>query len=150
MARNKPMSSQERREATREERSKTSTDKKQEKDHFLSVSFRYFKDIDGDGQSLQTWRKDKLIDRLLSSLHYVTTNSFTQLSTSKVLENYSKFPDADKTKFTCPKELGKDLAWGVIRYVGGAERIAGFIKDKVFYVVFLDKNHHFYLVKKAR
>ncbi|MEQ9910767.1 hypothetical protein, partial [Pectobacterium polaris] len=94
--------------------------------------------------------KKNLIDRLLISLHFVTTNSFTSLSTTKVLENYTGFPSSDKTKFTCPAELSKDLDWGVIRSVGGAERIAGFIKDNIFYVVFLDENHHFYLLKKAR
>lgn len=149
MARNKPMSSQERREATREERH-NSGNKKETKATFLSVSFKYFRDIDGDGQSLNTWRKNNLIDRLLISLHFVTTNSFTHLSTTKVLENYTEFPESSKTKFTCPPDLSKNLDWGVIRSVGGAERIAGFIKNNIFYVVFLDKNHHFYLPKKAR
>jgi len=148
MARNKSMSSKGRREDTREEKHAKIIDI--DNDSFLSISFRYFNDLDKDGQSIETWRQQNLIDRLFTSIHYVTTNNFTQLSTSKVLENYRKFPENEKTKFTCPSTLSKNLNWGVIRSVGGAERIAGFIKDKVFYVVFLDMNHHFYLTKKDR
>jgi len=149
MARSKAMSSQDRREATREE-NKSRSSKKETEDTFLSVSFRYFENIDSIGQSIEKWRESGLIDRLLLSIKFVTTTAFTRLSVDKVIENYRSFPDSEKTKFTCPKSLDKSLDWGVIRSVGGSERIAGFLKNGVFYIVFLDMNHHFFLMKKAR
>ena len=115
------------------------------RDQYLSFSFKYFKDYDEVGQSLATWASSDLIGALITKLHHISTVNITELQTQKSLTNYKSFPPAGKTHFSCPDNLSKDDSWGVIRNIGGQKkRVAGFLRDNIFYIVFLDRDHKFW------
>lgn len=115
------------------------------RDQYLSFSFKYFKDRDDVGQSLQTWASDGLLGPLITKLHHISTVNITELQTQKSITNYRGFPPPEKTHFVCPDDLSEDDSWGVIRNIGGQkQRVAGFLRDNIFYMVFLDRDHKFW------
>ena len=80
---------------------------------------------------LKGYCKDKLISQ-------VDGNKFTI---------YGGFQPKDKTKFKFPKNITKDANWGRI-HINGKTVIVGHIVRNKFYVVFLDKNHEFWIAEK--
>lgn len=115
------------------------------RDQYLSFSFKYFKDCDDVGQSLATWANENLLGPFVAKLHHISTVNITELQTQKSVTNYRNFPPADNTHFTCPADLSKEENWGVIRNIGGQkQRVAGFLRDNIFYIVFLDRDHRFW------
>ncbi len=63
---------------------------------------------------------------------------------------YSNFDFETQSEFKKPNfEIPEDAEWATIKRIGGQKsRVAGFIQDNIFYVVFLDKNHKFYVMEK--
>ncbi|UNT14927.1 hypothetical protein [Pseudomonas sp. I3-I5] len=115
------------------------------RDQYLSFSFKYFKNWDDVGQSLATWGSEDLLGSLVNKLHHISSVNITKLQTEKSITNYKAFPPSNKTHFTCPSDLSEDESWGVIRNIGGQkQRIAGFLRESVFYIVFLDRDHKFW------
>ncbi|MFQ1448692.1 hypothetical protein ACJWSG_27920, partial [Klebsiella pneumoniae] len=71
------------------------------------------------------------------------------VSSDGIFTNYTRFPDAAVNDFKCPDEISVDENWGVIKNIGGQKRrVAGFLKDNVFYIVFFDKDHRFWKSRK--
>mgnify|MGYP003394673806 FL=1 len=118
------------------------------KDNFYSISFKYFKDTDIDpAQSINTWKaEDRILDMLLA-LKDISSNNATIVQTSR-LTLYGEYPSKDKNEFPLPADLPSEIKWGTIQNIGGQKaRIAGFLKDSIFYLVYLDKNHRFWITK---
>jgi len=62
---------------------------------------------------------------------------------------YGGFPA--KSDFTPPKHVASDVQWAVVKRGKGQKgRVAGYVIDNVFYPVFLDKDHRFWLTEKRR
>lgn len=142
--RNTPVKSSSRGKETREV--KTSNNR----DNYLSISFRYFQNHDKlPAQSLENWHEDgKLLD-MLNSLVHICQNNITALQSSKRISLYGSFPEKQVNAFDLPEKLSERENWGTIRNVGGQlPRIAGFMRDNVFYIVYLDKEHQFYQSEK--
>lgn len=119
-------------------------------DRFISISFRYFVDSDDVGQSIKTWAADGSLEDLLCKLTYLTKNGITKVLSDGMFTNYTRFPDSSVNDFRCPSNLTKDEDWGVIKNIGGQKRrVAGFLRDNIFYVVFLDRDHRFWKTKKS-
>ena len=126
----------------------TKAQKSTAKDNFYSISFKYFKDTDIDpAQSINTWKsEDRILDMLLS-LKDISSNNATIVQTSR-LTLYGEYPSKDKNEFPLPADLPSEIKWGTIQNIGGQKaRIAGFLKDSIFYLVYLDKNHRFWITK---
>lgn len=145
--RSNPLRSSSRGKETREV--KTSNNR----DNYLSISFRYFQNHDKlPAQSLENWHEDGRLLDMLNSLVHICQNNITDLQSSKKISLYGSFPDKKVNAFslpTLPEKLSKSENWGTIRNVGGQlPRIAGFMRDNVFYIVYLDKNHQFYQSEK--
>lgn len=119
-------------------------------DNFINISFRYFKDIDNDpAQSLKTWKDDDRLWDMMLALQYITYENITKVQSTEKITLYRKFPSKDKNDFPCPNDLQEDLNWGTIQNIGGQKaRIAGFLKENTFYLVYLDKNHRFWITKR--
>lgn len=118
-------------------------------DRFLSVSFKYLSDVDGVGQSIATWKEDGSLNDLVDKLVYLTSNGVTKVMSDGIVTNYSRFPDSDVNDFKCPDNISKEEDWGVIKNIGGQKRrVAGFLKDNIFYVVFLDRDHLFWKTRR--
>lgn len=117
-------------------------------DNFYSISFKYFKNIDiAPAQSINTWKAEDRIFDMLLALKDISSNHATIVQTSR-LTLYEEYPSKDKNEFTLPENLPSDIKWGTIQNIGGQKaRIAGFLKDNIFYLVYLDKNHRFWITK---
>jgi hypothetical protein len=126
----------------------TKAQKSTAKDNFYSVSFKYFKDTDVDpAQSINTWKNESRILDMLLALKDISSNNATIVQTTR-LTLYGEYPSKDKNEFSLPDDLPSDIKWGTIQNIGGQKaRIAGFLKDNIFYLVYLDKNHRFWITK---
>lgn len=112
----------------------------------LSFSFKYFYDQDGAGQSLKTWLDTEplLVQGLLDKLIFLSSNNLTAVQQNKILTLYQQFPAKKQTDFSCIAGFENEN-WGTIRKLNGQQgRAAGFLRDNVFYIVHLDKDHRFW------
>lgn len=130
-------------------------------------NFSYFDHSQAAGQKFSEWNHKQLYD-LLNKLQNFTKmplsywqNQKIGGSKSKVLTIYGEFPI--KTNFVCPKNIPHQVKWGRFR-LGSKLRLVGFkipssyhnkihhitnefFDTNTFYVVFLDRDHEFYLTK---
>ena len=59
---------------------------------------------------------------------------------------YRDFPE--RSDFKIPQYFEGDVNWAVIKDIGGQKaRVAGYVHENVFYIVFLDKEHKFFKMK---
>ena len=104
------------------------------------------KDFDiNQGQSFKDWEKDEILSNLMTRLREVSSFTVTEAQQNKILTIYGDFPD--RTNFQHPKHIPDGVNWAVIS-IQGKERVAGYLDDNVFYIVFLDKDHKFWITKK--
>lgn len=133
----------------RKEETKDSKPKPESTDRFISVSFKYFCNVDDVGQSIDSWRDDGCLGELVEKLTYLTANGITKVMSDDIFTNYNRYPDSSVNDFKCPDGLSKDESWGVIKNIGGQKRrVAGFLRDNVFYIVFFDRDHRFWKSNK--
>jgi hypothetical protein len=120
------------------------------------------------GQSFNDWDHNQL-SQLLNKLHYYSKESLGHWANKRigaksnnVLEIYSTFPK--KSDFKHPKHVPHQALWARFR-LESSVRLVGFVIPQkysqqkhpktniqfdcnVFYVVFLDANHRFYITSK--
>lgn len=131
-------------------------------------NFHYFSPTNG-GQDFTEW-SDLELTKLFSKLKFYSENSLDYWCNQKtagsgnVLEIYGSFPISSKTKFKEPKHIPIEAKWARFR-LESKVRIIGFVisssdNDKVhtktsyrfdkntFYLVFLDREHEFYITEK--
>lgn len=109
-----------------------------------------FKDFDSNqcppGQTFKEWEKGELLAPLMTKLVELSNKNRVIASQEGCLSTYDTFPE--DSDFKKPKYIEGDVQWATIKDVGGQlHRVAGYIVDNVFYVVFLDKEHKFYKMK---
>lgn len=128
----------------------------------------YFDNSQVAGQDFTGWSHDELL-KLLEKLKHYTASSLDYWRNQrvgggglKVFEVYGNFPK--RSEFTHPKHVPHDVQWARFR-LENMVRLIGFViprgieckKDVVlkeafdsntFYIVFLDKNHKFYLTEE--
>lgn len=109
-----------------------------------------FKDFDSNqcppGQTFKEWEKGELLAPLMTKLVELSNKNRVIASLEGCLSTYDIFPE--DSDFKKPKYIEGDVQWATIKDVGGQlHRVAGYIVDNVFYVVFLDKEHKFYKMK---
>jgi len=110
-----------------------------------------FKDFDvkqiPPGQNYENWEEEKLLSYMLQKFGNICSLNIVEAQQLKVLKIYKNFPD--DSDFKPPQHIIKDVNWAVIMDIKGQKgRVAGHIIENVFYVVFLDKDHRFYITGK--
>lgn len=114
----------------------------------FKISFVHMDTRQKCASTFRDWQNDKLLSHAMDVLaSYCKRPLLEQLSDKFTL--YGSFPEPDFTRFKCPTFIPEDAKWARI-HVNGKSIIAGHIINETFYVVFLDKHHHFYLTKKER
>jgi hypothetical protein len=130
-------------------------------------NFCYFDNSQKSGQDFENWSHDELI-KLMRKLTNYSASSLEYWRHQrvgggglKVLEIYGAFPK--KSDFVHPKHVPHDVSWARFRMENMA-RLIGFIVPRgaklldesklknsfdhnTFYVVFLDKEHKFYITE---
>lgn len=137
-------------ENSRFERSRNVREEKKIKEDLPKIVFS-FKDFDikqvPPGQSYENWQEDKLLAYMLQKFGHICCLNIVEAQQQKVLKIYGDFPD--KTDFKQPQHINDDVDWAVVMDIKGQKgRVAGHIMGNIFYVVFLDQEHRFYITEK--
>lgn len=113
----------------------------------LPLIFFSFKDFQYNqqippGQTYKMWQESDLLAYMLEKFGSICNKNRIEAVQQKLLKIYGEFPNNSEFKNPFP-EL--DLDWGVVMRISGQKgRVAGYMIENVFYVVFLDENHRFY------
>lgn len=114
----------------------------QTENKLLCFSFQYFDPT--QGQSFADWQSSNLLVPLLDKL-----KEYSKLSIMEAQQNhftiYSEFPA--KSDFKPPKHIPPDVSWASL-HIKGKECVIGHVVSNVFYIVFLDKDHRFWITEK--
>ncbi|OAI16739.1 MULTISPECIES: hypothetical protein [Methylomonas] len=111
-----------------------------------------FKDLDetqpeDEPQTLILWKNESLLISFLKRLTELSKLTRAEAENQQQLKVYGDFPP--NSDFFCPKHVNQKVAWAVIKAVGGQKGVvAGYIVESTFYIVFLDKNHRFWISEK--
>lgn len=132
------------------ERKSDLRDERNVKDDLPKIVFS-FKDIDTiqvpPGQTYNEWQSKELLAYMLTKFGYLCQNNIIEAQQKRMLKIYGDFPS--KTKFKKPQHIVENVKWSVIMDIKGQKgRVVGHIIDNVFYVVFLDIDHLFYISEK--
>jgi hypothetical protein len=114
---------------------------------FLLFSLKDF-DIT-QGQSLESWEKEGLLSRSLELIKAHSDKTIPEAE-KNMLKIYNELNGRMplKSGFKYPNTVKiEPPVWASLRF-GGKERIIGHIVDNIFYIVFLDKEHHFWPAEK--
>lgn len=135
---------------SRFERSRNTREERKVKEDLPKIVFS-FKDFDikqiPPGQSYENWQDDKLLAYMLQKFGHVCGLNIVEAQQQKVLKIYDSFPVA--TDFKSPQHIIEEVNWAVIMDIKGQKgRVVGHIIGNVFYVVFLDQEHRFYITDK--
>lgn len=145
--RDRNKTSRARKENTREEK-KGTRDKT-----LLTFSFRHFQldhqlDTKIKETDLQKWIQSGKIPDLFNRLKELSKLSRDEAVNSNQITIYGDFPDKKISEYQKPPEITDEVSWAVIKNIGGKPRIAGYIIENTFYVVFLDLEHQFWKSEK--
>ena len=66
---------------------------------------------------------------------------------NQIIKEYSKGEFPKNSDFTHPKHIPNDISWCSM-HIQGKECIIGYFEDNIFNIVFLDKNHRFWITEK--
>lgn len=130
--------------AVRDERISATDPKK------ILFSLKYFIDTQPkkDEQSYSSWEKDKRLSKLLERLEAICDLTLMEAIRDGYIKQYDSFPPPQKTDFKCPDQF-KNSRWYVInKILGQKARVAGVMVGNIFYIVFFDKNHRFWITEK--
>jgi hypothetical protein len=97
-------------------------------------------------QSFKSWEEIGLLSTFLNYLTHLTELSFDEALQKKLIGIYSNFPSSSKYK---QSDNFKNAKWAALKkFAGQKERVIGHLDNNIFYIVYLDKDHEFYIVEK--
>jgi hypothetical protein len=99
------------------------------------------------GQSFSEWEDDKLLALALDKLSQLSQLTVAQAQQQQILKIYTKIEFPPKSKFKYPKIIKENVLWASF-HIQGKECIIGHIEDDIFHIVFLDKEHEFWISEK--
>lgn len=107
-----------------------------------------FKDFDSNqGQSFSDWETDKILSLAIERLREICQFTVGQAIQQEIINVYTKVPFPPESGFYHPRHIPPDIKWASI-HVKGKPCVIGYLDDNIFYVVFLDKNHDFWVTRK--
>lgn len=96
------------------------------------------------GQSYATWESEKILSRLAEKLQYISQCNIVEAQQQGYIKIYGQFPP--RSLYKHPQHIAQDVKWAVIKNINGQKgRVAGHVIDNVFYIVFLDAEHKFWV-----
>ncbi|UGA52894.1 MULTISPECIES: hypothetical protein [Dickeya] len=133
-----------RRENTREER------KVVQNRELMTFSFKYFDQSQPlrVPETIDLWQESRLLKPFFNRLIEISKLTRDEALGQRQIKIYGDFPPSEKTAFTHPQHVEENVAWAVIEGIGGKPRVAGFVSESTFYVVFLDSEHKFWISEK--
>jgi hypothetical protein len=126
-------------------KAKTLETRDNKRETFIVLSFRDF-DIN-QGQDFEEWEGDKLLALMINKLRAICQITMAQATAQQIIKPYTKVDFPPESAFTHPKHVLPDVTWCTM-HIQGKECIIGHIEDNIFHIVFLDKEHEFWITKK--
>ena len=106
------------------------------------------KDFDSNqGQSFELWERENLLALAIRKLQGVCSLTRMEATRQQIIKEYPKGIFPAKSDFYQPKHIPEDISWCSM-HIQGKECVIGYFDDNVFYVVFLDKDHRFWITEK--
>jgi hypothetical protein len=115
------------------------------RDSLIVFSLRNFDN--NQGQTFIDWEKEQLLALAVEKLKSLCQYSVPQAINEGLIKIYTKVPFPPESGFTHPRHVPPDVDWASM-HVQGKPCIIGFFEDNIFHVVFLDKEHQFWISKK--
>lgn len=110
----------------------------------ITISFSWSKLDTSQGQTIDQWEKDGLLSKLSKKLQQIGQFESSHALAQQLIKQYTKIGFPENSKFKEPIHITPSV-WAVIHLnQKSKEVVAGFIEDNVFYIVFLDQEHHFW------
>ena len=107
-----------------------------------------FRDFDkNQGQNFEEWEKEQLLALACNKLAGLCQFTVAQALQNKMFKIYMKVDFPPKSAFVYPKHIDEGVKW-VSMHIQGKECVIGYFEDNVFQIVFLDKNHEFWITQK--
>lgn len=108
------------------------------------------KDFDNNqGQSFIEWETEALLALAVTKLRVLCGYTIPQATNAGLLKIYTKVEFPPNSAFEHPKHIAPDVDWCSMN-IGNKPFVIGYFNDNVLYVVFLDKDHEFWITKKKR
>lgn len=107
------------------------------------MAFSFLHLSKNQGATFEEWNEEGVLLQALERLK--------EYSSKRIYDNdgnytiYGDFPP--NSGFTHPKSVPEDAKWARI-HINGKYIIAGHVVKNIFYIVFLDSNHKFWITKK--
>lgn len=83
----------------------------------------------------------------ISKLREVCQLTVGQETAQRVIKAYTKVGFPPESGFVHTKHVLPDVNWCSM-HIQGKECVIGYFEDNIFHVVFLDKDHEFWITKK--
>lgn len=116
-----------------------------QKDPLIVLSLKDF-DIN-QGQSFAEWETEELLALAVTKLRALCGYTIPQATNVGLFKIYTKVPFPPDSAFEHPKHIAPDVDWCSM-HIGNKPCVIGYFEDNVFYIVFLDKDHEFWIAKK--
>jgi len=115
------------------------------KDPLIALSF---KDFDrNQGQSFKEWEEGNLLSLAMTKLQEICQLTLNEAKSKQIIKQYTKVGFPPESNFYHPKHVPADVIWCSL-HIQGKECVIGYFEDFIFQVVFLDKDHEFWITKK--
>ena len=119
--------------------------KRGKKDPLIVLSLKNF-DIN-QGQSFHEWQAEELLSVAMNKLRSLCEYTIAQATNAGMLKIYTKVPFPPESGFQHPKHIPPDVDWCSM-HIGNKLCVIGYFEDNIFHIVFLDKDHEFWITKK--
>lgn len=115
------------------------------KEAYIALSFKDF-DVN-QGQDFKEWENEKILALAIDKLRSICQLTVSQATAQGIIKCYTKVSFPPKSNFTHPKHILPDVTWCSM-HIQGKECVIGYFEDNIFNVVFLDKDHEFWITEK--
>jgi hypothetical protein len=112
---------------------------------FIVFSFQNFDR--NQGQSFEEWEQDNLLAKAMGKIHAICNLRKQEAITQQIIKQYPPKVFPPVSDFIHPNYIPTDIAWCSM-HIQGKECVIGYFEDNIFHIVFLDKDHRFWVTEK--
>lgn len=119
-------------------------DRPKDREPLIVLSFKHIDQ--NQGQSFDEWEEEKILAVAIRKLKGLCECTIIQAIANGLIKIYPKDTWPPDSGFKRPKHVTPEK-W-VSMHVQGKPCLIGFFEDNIFHVVFLDKDHQFWITPK--
>ncbi|MDM1557510.1 hypothetical protein [Chryseobacterium indologenes] len=99
------------------------------------------------GESYEEWQEEEILALAMMKLQEVCNLTKIEATSRQIIKEYPKGVFPPNSDFTHPRHIPDDISWCSM-HIQGKECIIGYFEENIFYIVFLDKDHRFWITQK--